>query len=328
LRRPVNVVKTLLNINAVVLLAPILLMSFLILFIFAISSNPSSQIDPENIGYYVQYGEKYNLDWATLMMIDAAQKREFNPSQLEKDAEDLSNYIKKNGVSIDVAINKVIFKDLNAAQGILAAATEFKPLEPMIFNHRYPMNINRMFNQQDTYGKVIPGLWDTPHNGVDISASLDTPLLAVAEATVVHLTRAGDGGIGITLQDRSDASIMYYYAHMNRYGEHIDVGQTVQLNSVVGYVGHTGHATGDHLHFMIFKDGKHIDPTLYLKYWKSMDAYYKRKKPELWADRLIKNPNVDGRVIQNIVMAYSLAVAHGATVTLPELLYPYLYLEY
>ncbi|MNE99280.1 Murein DD-endopeptidase MepM [compost metagenome] len=45
----------------------------------------------------------------------------------------------------------------------------------------------------------------------------------------------------------------YYslYAHMSRLN--VKVGQVVGRGSVIGYMGSTGHSTGTHLHFEIWK---------------------------------------------------------------------------
>jgi murein DD-endopeptidase MepM/ murein hydrolase activator NlpD len=40
----------------------------------------------------------------------------------------------------------------------------------------------------------------------------------------------------------------------------LKIGATVERGQVIGYVGATGLATGPHLHFALFKDGKYVNP--------------------------------------------------------------------
>ncbi|NCG21880.1 MAG: peptidoglycan DD-metalloendopeptidase family protein, partial [Rhodobacterales bacterium] len=48
------------------------------------------------------------------------------------------------------------------------------------------------------------------------------------------------------------------YAHCSELK--VAKGQRVQAGEIVGSVGHTGRATGDHLHFEAQKNGISIDP--------------------------------------------------------------------
>src|SRR5262249_17227155 len=50
------------------------------------------------------------------------------------------------------------------------------------------------------------------------------------------------------------------YGHLSRYGKDLRVGQSVRQKQVIGYVGHTGLATGPHVCFRLNKDGKYVNP--------------------------------------------------------------------
>lgn len=95
------------------------------------------------------------------------------------------------------------------------------------------------------------------HEGVDIMADRGTPLLAVADASVVRLSRAetGLGGISLWLE-RADGT-QYYYAHMTTITPGLDVGSRIGVGQVVGSVGNTGDARygAPHLHFEVHPGG-------------------------------------------------------------------------
>ena len=94
---------------------------------------------------------------------------------------------------------------------------------------------------RDDFGAPRPG--GRAHQGIDMSASTGTPLVAVTDGRATHDTSAL-GGMGIWLVG-TDAN-SYYYAHLSRWeGE----GRFVAAGDVIGYVGSTGNATSPHLHF-------------------------------------------------------------------------------
>lgn len=92
------------------------------------------------------------------------------------------------------------------------------------------------------------------HRAIDIMAPRNTPLVAVADATVHRLYHGKTAGISVYLLDENGA-ILYYYAHLSRYAEGLAEGQVVKQGDVIGYVGTTGNAKGrlPHVHFSIFK---------------------------------------------------------------------------
>jgi murein DD-endopeptidase MepM/ murein hydrolase activator NlpD len=45
----------------------------------------------------------------------------------------------------------------------------------------------------------------------------------------------------------------------------VKVGQKVRRGEVISYVGSTGSSTGPHVHYEIWKNGKHVNPEDYIK---------------------------------------------------------------
>jgi murein DD-endopeptidase MepM/ murein hydrolase activator NlpD len=81
---------------------------------------------------------------------------------------------------------------------------------------------------------------------------------AVAKGTVTY---AGWGeGYGNLIRIKHSGGLSTGYAHLSRIASGVRVGKTVDQGDLLGSVGQTGLATGPHLHYMMEKNGKVIDP--------------------------------------------------------------------
>lgn len=114
------------------------------------------------------------------------------------------------------------------------------------------------------YGNRKTSLGNEYHRGLDIGASKGQPILSPIDGQVVA---SGNDlmGYGNYAVIKDTTGNNHLFAHMNKptgYG----IGSTVSRNSVIGEVGSTGKATGDHLHYEIRKSGNKyssIDPTTF-----------------------------------------------------------------
>lgn len=99
------------------------------------------------------------------------------------------------------------------------------------------------------------------HRGVDFSAPLGTPIKASRGGTV---TKVGfqKGGAGNYVEVDHGGGYVTKYFHMNEIK--VKKGQKVTSKDLVGTVGNTGRSTGPHLHFEVWKDGKAVDPEVWL----------------------------------------------------------------
>ena len=88
--------------------------------------------------------------------------------------------------------------------------------------------------------------WDA----VDLAVPEGTPIEAAADGTVI-LSRMGgwNGGYGNYVILNNGDGVETLYAHMTE--TKATVGDSVSAGQVIGYVGMTGDATGDHLHFEV-----------------------------------------------------------------------------
>jgi murein DD-endopeptidase MepM/ murein hydrolase activator NlpD len=107
------------------------------------------------------------------------------------------------------------------------------------------------------------------HNAIDIMAGRGTPVLAAEDGSIKRMFVSERGGNAI-YQLSSDAKLIYYYAHLERFADDVTPGKEVKQGEVIGYVGDTGNAGAGnyHLHFSIWKitdpkrfwDGENINP--------------------------------------------------------------------
>ncbi len=97
-----------------------------------------------------------------------------------------------------------------------------------------------------------------PHLGIDYAAPTGTPVRASASGRVVRV--GYDGGFGKTILINHGGGYMTQYGHLSRYSKGIVAGARVKQGQVIGYVGMTGMATGPHLDYRVFVNGKPINP--------------------------------------------------------------------
>ena len=95
------------------------------------------------------------------------------------------------------------------------------------------------------------------HLGTDYAASRGTPVRAVGDGTVVAARYHRANGRYVKIKHNSVYSTQYL--HFSRFGKGIKKGVRVKQGQVIGYVGSTGLATGPHLCFRFWKNGKQID---------------------------------------------------------------------
>ena len=103
------------------------------------------------------------------------------------------------------------------------------------------------------------------HTGLDIATSTGTPMIPVASGRVTYAGYKGSYGNMVIINHGKNANgqtIETYYAHCSRLN--VNVGDIVDENTIIAYVGSTGNSTGPHLHLEIRVDGKAVNPQNYL----------------------------------------------------------------
>ncbi len=101
------------------------------------------------------------------------------------------------------------------------------------------------------------------HTGTDIACAEGTPILAAADGTVTVANGLDSwgGSYGYYIQIDHGGGLETLYAHCSSIC--VTTGQQVQAGEVIGYVGHTGRVTGNHLHLEVRIDGNRADVLRY-----------------------------------------------------------------
>ena len=99
------------------------------------------------------------------------------------------------------------------------------------------------------------------HYGVDLEANYGAIIHATAGGLVLEAGWHAGHGRSVLIQHAN--GYRSRYAHLSQViavrGQHLNAGQPV------GLVGNSGHSTGPHLHFEVYKDGIAIDPLRILR---------------------------------------------------------------
>ncbi|SFR96080.1 M23 family metallopeptidase [Anaeromicropila populeti] len=129
------------------------------------------------------------------------------------------------------------------------------------------------------------------HEGTDIMASNNLrgyfPVISMTDGVVEKKGWLEQGGYRIGI--RSPAGAYFYYAHLYRYEDGIDTGDTVKAGQVIGYMGDSGYSKVEgtvgkfdvHLHLGIYIDYQgeemSVNPYFLLKYFEGKKKKFYNK---------------------------------------------------
>lgn len=96
------------------------------------------------------------------------------------------------------------------------------------------------------------------HLGTDYAAPYGTPILATADGIVEEARYKSNNGNYVKIKHNGQYKTQYL--HMSKIAKGVKAGTRVKQGEVIGYVGSTGLATGPHVCYRFWKDGKQVDP--------------------------------------------------------------------
>jgi murein DD-endopeptidase MepM/ murein hydrolase activator NlpD len=99
------------------------------------------------------------------------------------------------------------------------------------------------------------------HTGIDISGPLGTPIHVTADGVVVSVGM--ENGYGRMVRVDHGHGLETCYGHMSGFA--VTVGQSVSRGEVLGYIGHSGRTTGNHVHYEVRIHNTPVNPHKYLQ---------------------------------------------------------------
>ena len=121
-----------------------------------------------------------------------------------------------------------------------------------------PLNFYRISSRYSKNRKhPVTGQWKG-HFGTDYAAPKGTPIMTTANGTIVAATYTRNNGNYVKV--RHNSTYTTQYLHMSKIKKGIKKGVYVKQGDIIGYVGSTGLATGPHVCYRFWKNGKQVDP--------------------------------------------------------------------
>ncbi len=127
----------------------------------------------------------------------------------------------------------------------------------------YQSEAKMVFPVEFTNSTYISAFWGDGrgHKGLDIAAPYGTEIYAAADGTVTYSGKRGDYGY-IIIIDHGDGKTETVYSHNSK--NLVKTGESVTAGQLIAYVGRSGNATGNHLHFEVRINGNQVDAAPYV----------------------------------------------------------------
>ena len=123
------------------------------------------------------------------------------------------------------------------------------------FIYPYQGTISSYFGWRNIFGST------SFHCGIDIAGPANSTIVAADGGQVIEVSYEGTYGNYVLI--RHDENTVTRYAHCNSIL--VQPGDLVGQGYPIALMGHTGRATGDHVHFEVILNGSVVDPLKYLR---------------------------------------------------------------
>ena len=128
-----------------------------------------------------------------------------------------------------------------------------------------PVSFTRISSRFTTKRKhPVTGRWKG-HFGTDFAAPIGTPIYSTADGEVVEVSYNRYNGYYVKI--RHNSTYTTQYLHMDKSSKKIWAKNKIKKGKrvsqgvdIIGYVGRSGQATGPHVCYRFWKNGKQVDP--------------------------------------------------------------------
>ena len=178
---------------------------------------------------------------------------------------------KDEEVVVPPAAGSVVLTGSMSSQSLIDILTPLSrygvTLQDALYQSAGPFPVAGLASWSDDWGACRGAGCERSHEGLDIFAAEGTPLVATADGVVTQKYVGDLPGISLEIQDAQ--GIQYFYAHLSAWAEPIQVGDTVHVGQVIGYIGNTGNAitTPHHVHLEIQPGGIPVPPKPFVDRW-------------------------------------------------------------
>ena len=124
---------------------------------------------------------------------------------------------------------------------------------------RYPIKFSHISSSYSLSRKHPLLHYNRPHKGVDLAASIGTPIYATGDGRVEIIDR--ENGYGNMIKITHSKAYASIYAHLLRFQKGLSRGDHVKRGQIIGYVGQTGLASGPHCHYEFHINQQPKNPT-------------------------------------------------------------------
>lgn len=165
----------------------------------------------------------------------------------------------RTGFTPDLARLGRELQRLEANFAVIAEAAVLQDLDRMAFPSRAPIANGRISsgfgNRRDPFTQRL-----ARHTGIDMPAPYGAPILASAGGRVRFA--GSHGAYGRSVEIDHGKGLVTRYGHASKL--YVRAGDIVLPGQKIAAVGSSGRSTGPHLHFEVLKQGRQVEPRLYL----------------------------------------------------------------
>jgi len=124
------------------------------------------------------------------------------------------------------------------------------------------------------------------HSGVDLRASMGTPVYATADGVIEWAAFHKSSGLGNLIIINHNFGFTTFYGHLDRVA--VKAGDFVRKGDLIGYSGNTGLSSGPHLHYEVRHIQRRLNPEPFMQWTlNDYDSLFEKEGRVKW-DSLAK----------------------------------------